>query len=245
VTVESTSRAVRLLTVTEKWFPFVIDPKAVTVEQMALAGLVRCRRLLHGMILVHESPDLGGVFARTLYETYLSALYLLLGGDAAYERLEANDDFERRRLAKRFLSSSISHGPSGMTVRTQSEELLEQPVPLGKRIDTATLCKEVQALLRSIDDPNADWPVSMYTVLFGPESYTTLHGGLGAMKQYMLAEGKMTSNIGAEAWSYPGNDHRLDLMTAAVLGLAYRFGVTLGLPVVDLVEIGRAWGMKL
>lgn len=49
VIVESTSRAVRLLTATEKWFPFVIDLEAVTVEQMALAGLARCRRLLHGM----------------------------------------------------------------------------------------------------------------------------------------------------------------------------------------------------
>lgn len=132
-----------------------------------------------------------------------------------------------------------------MTIRTQSEELLEAPAVVGRRVDTAKLCNEVQILLRSIDDPNSDWPVRMYTVLFGPESYATTHGGLGAMKQYMLAEGKMTSNISAEPWSYPGNDHHLDLMTAAVLGLAYRIGVTLGLPIVELVEIGRTWGMKL
>ena len=132
-----------------------------------------------------------------------------------------------------------------MAIRAQSKELLEQPAVAGKRIDTATLCKEVQSLLQEIGDPNFDWPVNMYTALFGPESYTATHGGLGAIKQNMLVRGEMASKISAEAWSHPGNDHRLDLMTAAVLGLAYRVGVAVGLPIADLVEFGRTWGMQL
>jgi hypothetical protein len=72
------TRANRLLSVTDGWFPFAIDPTAVTTEELALGGLVRCRRLLEGMIRVHDAPDLAGVFARAIYETYLHTVYLLL-----------------------------------------------------------------------------------------------------------------------------------------------------------------------
>jgi hypothetical protein len=55
--------AERLLAATDGWFPLTIDPTAVTAEEHALAGVVRCRRLLEGMSRVHDAPDLGGASA--------------------------------------------------------------------------------------------------------------------------------------------------------------------------------------
>lgn len=241
MTVDPKARSERLLSLTESWFPFTIDPKAVTTEELALCGFVRCRRLLHGMVLVHEAPDLAGVFARAIYETYLSALFLLLGDDIAYERLAANDAYELRRMAKRFLETSDPGDPTQAKLRKQSEDALAAPEPTGKRIDTAALGREVRKLLIDAGDPNAEWPVRMYAALFGPESYTSAHGGLGAIKQYILENGQVVPRISADPWNHAGNDHRLDLMTAALLGIAYKIGTTVGLPVEGLNELAREW----
>jgi hypothetical protein len=235
------TRAKRLLTITNDWFPFKINPVAVTTEELALAGLARCRRLLDGMIQVHDAPDLAGLFARTLYETYLSSLYLALNGATACERLEANDDYELRRMAKRLLAIGDTENPVQERLRTQSEQALNAPQPSGKRIDTLALAKEVRRLLLSVDDRNAEWPVKMYSFLFAAESYTSAHGGLGAIKQYMLENGKVTDRISADPWNHAGNDHRLDLMTAAVLGLARKVGSAVGLSVTALDDMAREW----
>lgn len=238
---DAKTRGERLLSATDGWFPFTIDPTAVTTEEFALAGLVRCRRLLEGMIRVHDAPDLAGLFARTLYETYLSAVYLLLGEASAYDRLQANDDFELRRMAKRYLKTSDPGDPNEVKLRAQYERVVGAPEVMGSRIDTAALGKEVRRLLIDVGDPNAEWPVKMYSALFGPESYTTAHGGLGAIKQYMLENGHVAPRISADPWQHAGNDHRLDLMTAAVLGLAYKVGMAVGLPVAVLDDLAREW----
>src|SRR5262245_60026022 len=100
---DAKARAHRLLEATEPWFPFPVDPAAVKSGELALAGVVRCRRLLHGMAVVHEAPDLAGLFARAIYETYLGALFLLLGDDIAHEPIEADDAYDVQRIAERFL----------------------------------------------------------------------------------------------------------------------------------------------
>lgn len=56
-------RATALLDATAPWFPFSIDPKAVTTEELALAGVARCRRLLVGMVKLHDDPDLAGLLS--------------------------------------------------------------------------------------------------------------------------------------------------------------------------------------
>jgi len=239
--VDPKSRAEGLLSATDGWFPFLIDPTAVTTEELALAGFVRCRRLLHGMVLVHDAPDLAGLFARAIYETYLTALFLLLGDDVAYKRLEANDRYELRRIAKRFLETSEPDDPAQGHLRKQSDNALVAPEPCGQRIDIAALGREVRNLLREVHDPNAAWPVKMYAALFGPESYTSAHGGLGSIKQYMLENGQVVPRISADPWHHAGNDQRLDLMTAALLGLAHRIGTTVGLAVDELDDFALQW----
>jgi hypothetical protein len=235
----------RLLDATEEWVPFAIQPTAVTATEQALAGVVRCRRLLEGMIRVHDAPDLGGLFARTIYETWLTTTYLLLGGDAAHERLTKNDDHERRRFAERLLRAAptLDH-PDLAYLVSESTAQLAAPVPPGKGITTEKLNNEVCRLLKEIGDPNAEWVTNMYWTLFSAESYTTAHGGLGAIRQYMLKEGEWTTQISADSWSHHGNDHRFGMMISAVLGLAHMVGTALGLPVAALEDLSREWNER-
>ena len=233
--------AERLLDATNGWFPFAIDPTAVTTKELALAGIVRCRRLLEGMILVHDAPDLGGLFARALYETYLSTAYLLFGGDSAFERLQKNDNHEHRRFAKRFVKAPAPDHANAANLLAQSKAVLESPEASGAPIDTARLAEEVKSLLSAVGDPNGEWVVSMYWALYSPDSYTTVHGGLGAIKQYLLEKGEVMPRISADSWHHDGNDRRLEMMTSALLGLACEVGTALGLPIGELDDLEREW----
>lgn len=237
-----TTYARRLLEATEGWFPFPTDPTAITAAEQALAGVARCRRLLDGMIRVHDAPDLGGLFARTIYETWLTSAYLLLGGDTAHERLTKNDDDERRQFAVRLLRAApkLDH-PDLADLVSESTAQLAAPMPPGSRITTEKLSKEVARLLEANGDPNADWVRHMYWSLFSAESYTTAHGGLGAIRQYMLERGEWTTRISADPWTHVGNDHRFGMMISAVLGLARMVGMTIGLPITALDDLDREW----
>jgi hypothetical protein len=63
---DSAGWATRVIEATVDWFPHSIDPTSVTTDELSLAGLARCRRLLGGMVARDVSPDLAGVLARTL-----------------------------------------------------------------------------------------------------------------------------------------------------------------------------------
>src|SRR5581483_3960101 len=100
---EPTEAAHQLIGLTADWFPRSLDPSAITATELALAGFARCRRLLEGMLALHRFSDVAGALARSLFETWLTALYLLLAGDEAIERVDANDQNHLYRHAKRFL----------------------------------------------------------------------------------------------------------------------------------------------
>src|SRR2546423_1207964 len=88
---DATEAARAALEATKGWFPYRIEPTAVRIEEFALAGVARCRRLLQGMVDLHDQSDLAGTHARSLYEAWLSTMYLVLDPETAFERLEAND----------------------------------------------------------------------------------------------------------------------------------------------------------
>jgi hypothetical protein len=245
VGMDAPERAHRLLAATEAWFPFPIDPAAVNSGELALAGFVRCRRLLQGMAVVHDAPDLAGLFARAIYETYLGALFLLLGEDIARGPLEADEVYDVSRIAMRFLDSSEGDDSAQATAADQSDRARSEPLPREKRIDIADLGEEARKLLLEAHDPHADLPLQMYETLFGPESYTSAHGGLAAIKQYMLENGQPVPRISADPWHRGGDDHRLDLMTAALLALGHKIGTTVGLPLDDLDELARQWDQEV
>jgi hypothetical protein len=242
---EATERAHRLLAATEDWFPFPIDPAAVNSGALALAGFVRCRRLLHGMAVVHDAPDLAGLFARAIYETYLGALFLLLGEDIARGPLDADEVYDVSRIAQRFLEPQAPDDAAHAASGGQSERSRNEPLFREKRIDIADLGQEARKLLLEAHDPHADLPLQLYETLFGPESYTTAHGGLAAIKQYMLENGQPVPRISADPWHRGGDDHRLDLMTAALLALAHKIGTTVGLPVDGLDDLAHQWDQEV
>lgn len=81
----------KALDATSSWFPYPFDPEATTPGHLALAGLARCRRLLHGMLTLHDdAPDLVGGFARSHFEVWVWSIFLLLDGEEAMEYLRAN-----------------------------------------------------------------------------------------------------------------------------------------------------------
>ncbi len=225
---------------TDDWFPFSTASKEPLLVEVALAGVARCRRLLHGMLLVDGEDDLGGLFARSLYETWVSTAYLALAGGEAYERLVANDIYEQRRFAKRLLDAELNGIGLGEDLRAKCVAAVSEEVPT-RRIDISAMARAVCDLLVAEDDPNADWPVNMYTYLFAAESYTTAHGGLGAIKQYALEGGSLTGSISGAGWTHIKAGNRLGLMAAAVLVLAVRVGELNGLPVDGLRDLAEAW----
>jgi hypothetical protein len=229
-------RALRLLAIIESWFPYTANPEAVTIEEMALAGVVRCARLLDGMVTLRSQPDLVGNLARSSFETWVTAIYILLGGDEAFERVMAGDDHEQRKMCRRFLE--LDHSDNSLAKRLERDpefldrcrELLDRPKPTASGLDLWAMSLKVQRMLVDLDDPNSGYPTMMYANLHATESYTATHGGLGALKQYYLNDGEFTGTLDLASWASEARaDHMIELMTAALLVLAAKVGDALEL----------------
>lgn len=231
-----------VLRATSDWFPYSVDPGAVTVEEMALAGLARCRRLLSGMVRLHAEPDLTGGFARTLYEVWLGAMFLLLGGQEAYERLESNDIRSLQRQAKRIKAhlDPNESNPVGQRLMRQTETFSAAPKNTKGELDVAAMAENVTKLLVERGQP-ANFPNEGYAFLYGPESYVNVHGGIGAMKQHLLERGEVIPYIDAAARPHRGADHRLEVACAMVMSLADYLCVRMGLPRKKLDESLSGW----
>jgi len=91
--------------------PVTINPEAVTTDEFAMAGLVRLSATAAGNDQVHDSPDLLDVFARPLFEAYLSSMYLLLDGNDAFARLDANDKLRASTEGQANLGWSLLTNP--------------------------------------------------------------------------------------------------------------------------------------
>src|SRR4051794_27759825 len=100
--VESREATQTVIDLTADWFPRPSDPGAELVDELAFAGFARCRRLLEGMIELYDASDVCGILARTLFETWVTSVYLLLGRDDAFQRVKTNDDLHLYKFAKRF-----------------------------------------------------------------------------------------------------------------------------------------------
>lgn len=228
-------RAAMVLDATDGFFPFPIDPSAITTDEMALAGLARCRRLLRGLVEVHDSPDLGGLFARSLYETWVVSVYLLVGGDDAFKRLDQNDQLAMFKFSKRFVDfvAQDAKRPAPEELLRSAEQVVAAGQPEGGVLRFNDLVLKVEALLRGQGDPNAGFLERGYVSLFMPESYTTVHGGLGSLKQHVLKGGEPGDAI-YESWDHANHGLRLDMCSGMVGVLAANCAERLGLRVDDL-----------
>jgi hypothetical protein len=238
---EATEAGECLLEATEAWYPYRVKSGSATLDsnELALAGLARCRRLLWGMLRLHEDgSDLAGSFGRTLYETWLNAVYVLFAGDDARERLVANDQHERRRLAKALLEwpdELREHVPG---LLDQAEAQLAEPEPTIGKLSLRDIALAVRRVTAEAGEPDSDWYQKAYTVLYGPESYMSVHGGLESMRRQVELE---TGVVGSEGWMYQGADRRLEVGIAMVAVLASHLAARLGLAHDVLDAFGQAW----
>lgn len=241
-------RALRLLEIIGSWFPYSASPEAVTIEEMALAGVVRSARLLDGMVTLRSRPDLVGNLARSSFETWVTAVYILLGGDEAFERVEAGDDHEQRKMCRRFLdleesdNSLVKRRERDAAFLDRCRELLDRPEPSASGLDLWSMSLKVERMLDVLGDPNSGYPRTMYANLYATESYTATHGGLGALKQYYLKDGQVSGTLDLASWASEARaDHMIELMTAALLVLAAKVGDALEFDTAPLSRFGREW----
>ena len=240
-----------MLELTEGWFPRdLTDPTAVTPAEVALAGLARARRLLWGMLELHSSaPDLVGGLARSLFETWLNVTYVLLGGDEAEARVQANDNHERRRIAQRLVEldetdDRLKGQPDWDATVATARLALDATPGDGGTLRTYDMTLRVREHLADQDAPDPQLPIRLYAVLYGPESYVATHSGLGAIKQYLGPSVADPEYVVAGPWNDGRSERRLDLGTAMVNGLAYQVGLGLGLDTNALEEFTNEWSQE-
>jgi hypothetical protein len=238
---QATNAGECLLEATEAWYPYRVKSGGATLDsnELALAGLARCQRLLWGMLQLHDGgSDLAGSFGRTLYETWLNAVYVLFAGDEAHERLVANDQHERRRLAKALLDwpDELREHVPGLLERAEAQ--LAEPDPTIGKLSLRDVALAVRRATAEAGEPDSDWYQKAYTVLYGPESYMSVHGGLESMRRQVDLE---TGVISSEGWVYQGADRRLEVVIAMVAVLASQLASRLGLAHSALDALGQAW----
>jgi hypothetical protein len=224
---DSLTAAELLLRATDAWYPYEIDPSAVSEAELALAGLARCRRLLWGMIRLHgDGSDLAGTHARTLYETWIGSLYALFGGEEARERLEANDLHEQRRQATAMLDwlDENAHAEAGLY--RQCQEVLGASPPSHGRLSLKAMATALRRHATNAGQDDSTFYEQAYALLYGPESYMTTHGGIGVIKRHIdFSDGAVV----ADGRMYRGEDRRLELAIAMVMGLAKQVAAALDL----------------
>jgi hypothetical protein len=248
-----------VLALTQEWFPYDVDTAAVQPAEIAFAGLARCRRLLFGMVEVNNAPDLAGGFARTIFETWLWSMYLILEGDEAYSRMEVNDRAMLARHAKdllEVLEDEDKPTPQTDRIREQSKRAIAEQKAfeeagaeqnaagvkvIAGELDIASLARRVSKLLTGQKEANAAFPITTYAYLYRTESYVSTHGGLGAVKQHMLEQGGYSGRIDATPSYRDPDGRRLELCTAMVGVLARRVGVVLAYPTDQLEAFLAQW----
>jgi hypothetical protein len=241
VTLDASAAGRRLLDATADFFPRDVgDPRGLTQEELALAGLARARRLLWAMIELHTSgPDVAGMFARSIYETWVNVSFLLLEGDDALEVLSNNDMHAVWRVAHHLVEhvgrDDLAMGGNDLTASlvAQAEAVLAQgDAGRRRRLGTLDMAVRVSKWLEAHPDacPDPMFPLRAYASLFGPESYVGVHSGIGSMKQHLEPRKDAPERIEAGPWSSGNEEHRLLLCVAMVGSLARQVADRLGLP---------------
>ena len=154
-------------------------------RQCAAGGLARARALLEGIILVGDGnrPDVVGVLLRTLYETYIVSLYLLLGGADAV--VEVMGDYAK---SARTLAEKHGRPPSpGIALWHALREAVGPKGPPVGRLNYEKIAGQVGGLLQRAGDPRGgkDRAMERYDLVYRVESQLSAHAGLGSMGQYV------------------------------------------------------------
>lgn len=140
----------------------------------AAASVARMNRLLGGLsLLAHrgDSEDLAGLYVRPMFDVWLTGLYLLFGGETAWDKLSEGG----RRTLSRLKRETVDWFPD---VPDEWSTSLRGP-------ETDELVAAVRAQLLVNEPTYARLPDQLYVMTFRPMSMRDVHGGAGAIAGYM------------------------------------------------------------
>jgi hypothetical protein len=168
----------RVLGAMSGWFPYVVQGEEEPAY-IAYAGayVARCARLLAAVTSLVENghTDAVGAIYRTLLETYLHGVYVLLGKDEALDALLNALRHEAHALEVPLELSTKDERPDG------AEQLR---VSGYKRGDG--LVERVDRLLVEHNEAYRGWAQKIHNNHYRVLSFHDVHGGLGALKDHVI-----------------------------------------------------------
>lgn len=152
-------------------------------RQLAAAGLVRCRALLHGMLLLDDAGrhDVVGVCREVHCEFWLAAMYLLRAPDGP-DTIAAFGVKDAKDVRRILLDQGRDDQENALLKRWR--EVFPQS---GGKPDWARLAKQLDQLLGNNSASDA------YTNIYRQESLRSVHAGLVSLCEYLSPD--LSSNM--------------------------------------------------
>jgi hypothetical protein len=150
-------------------------PKSLSTRAISAAGLIRCRSLLEGMLILFEAGSMGaiGALARIMFETWTCTMYMILGGEEALGRMVAD--------------AYSQTNPWVMGRNPDLDEILGgQPA---RRMPFRQICVALAEQMQERQLEDADLPLTAYDIIYRVESGISVHGGLAALMLPLVEPG--------------------------------------------------------
>jgi len=166
-------RSIRALAdVIEQRLPLLTSRSEFAARQYAAAYLARCRRLVLAIDAVRgEFPDAVGTLLRPMFETWLTANWLVLDPDEAMPAL-ANDYKVEVEKMTRLAGLDVEDVDDSWKGALQSPKIGALVVKVGR-------------LLVDAGDPGGDQLEWSYNLVYRNESIYSVHGGLGPVLAHL------------------------------------------------------------
>ncbi len=205
-----------LLGAIEKHLPRLTSRPGLYDRQIAAAGLARCCALSDGIRVLCRCGrcDVAGVLTRTLYETFIVSLYVLLKGHEAFLHVAG-----AHKRHGRILNEKNALGAEDLLARWTFDEA---------RLNVEELTKELGPLLAEAGEPDSD-AMPIYDLGYRAESTWSTHG-LGALLRYVDAAGSPWTVVKRpEGLLKPENAQTVAVLYTSVLAkhVFQQFGVGL------------------
>lgn len=215
-----------------EWFPGHAGPDPPTHMLWAGGFVARCRQLLSAMttLVEQDEDDAVGALYRPLLETYLSGVFVLLGGDEAVKVLG-------RALLDTTHGLDVAFGRAQREDRPDEAERLAVSDYKGK----TGLVERVDQLLAEQDAAYRGWSTRIHRNHYRVLSLYDAHGGAGCLHRHLI-----TSPDGATVVHGARGTPEIAILylhnaIALVIGLAGLWGNQAGQDVSELVDVERRW----
>jgi len=188
-------------------------------------------------------PDLAGVLARTHFETWVWTMFLLLDGEEARRRLEANDAYEVRRRAQDFIEVFGPGGSNADSFLAAARQQLDEihPARTQPRLSLIDAAKKVTDLLAIREERVPDYPRRMYAIVYRAESLLSVHWGLAVADTHLKWSDSGHPIVVDRPADRGVEERRLELTASGLLSVAGEAARQLGLDDSPVMAFGRNW----